>query len=54
MAMALATTSCDDADHSNTTTHEDTAVLVTDPNNNLEASPVNDTTVADTVHNDQQ
>ena len=36
---------------SNTTTDADTAVLVNDPENNLNASPVNDTTVNDTVHN---
>jgi hypothetical protein len=35
----------------NTTSNADTAVLVNDTANNLNANPVNDTMVNDTVHN---
>ena len=47
--MAFAT-SCNDANMANDETNNgDTAVLVEDPNNTLEANPVNDTTVGDTI-----
>jgi hypothetical protein len=52
IAATVAVTSCGDTDKSETTTtNEDTAVLVEDPNNQLEAAPVNDTLIADTVTN---
>ncbi len=51
-AMTLALYSCTSTEQTgNTTTDADTAVLVNDPDNNLNANPVNDTTVNDTVHN---
>ena len=52
--MSVAVASCSNNNKAaNTTTNADTAVLVNDQANNLNASPVNDTTVKDTVHNQQ-
>lgn len=42
-------TSCGDSGTTDSSNNGDTAVLVEDPENTLEASPVNDTLVADTV-----
>ena len=51
-AMTVTFYSCTSTEQTgNTTTEADTAVLVNDPDNNLNANPVNDTTVNDTVHN---
>lgn len=51
---AIGFASCQDShEATNTTTNADTAVLVSDPNNTLDANPVNDTVVADTVHTAQ-
>ncbi len=52
--LAIGFASCQDShETTNTTTNADTAVLVNDPNNTLDANPVNDTVVADTVHTGQ-
>ena len=51
--MTVAFTSCDEGGTTDSTTTGDTAVLVQDPENTLEASPVNDTVVADTVQPNQ-
>lgn len=51
-AITVTLFSCSSTEQAgNTTTDADTAVLVNDPENNLNANPVNDTTVNDTVHN---
>ena len=52
--MVIGFAACQDNHQAtNTTTNADTAVLVNDPNNTLDANPVNDTVVADTVHTGQ-
>lgn len=52
--LAIGFAACQDShETTNTTTNADTAVLVEDPNNALNANPVNDTVVADTVHTAQ-
>lgn len=49
--VAIGFASCQENNQpANTTNNADTAVLVDDPSNTLNASPVNDTLVADTVH----
>jgi hypothetical protein len=49
--LAIAAMSCnEDTKGSHTTSDADTAALVNDPNNTLNANPVNDTIVADTVN----
>ena len=54
MVAGIAFASCNNNPKNvNTTSNADTAVLVNDTANNLNASPVNDTTVHDTVHNAQ-
>jgi len=54
LATGIGLTSCDNNHKAvNTTTNSDTAVLVNDPGNSLNASPVKDTMVQDTVHNHQ-
>lgn len=48
--LAIAAMSCnEDTKATHTTNDADTAALVNDPNNALNANPVNDTIVADTV-----
>ncbi len=51
-ALSIALVSCSNNDKAaNTTTNADTAILVDDPGNTLNANPVNDTMTTDTVHN---
>ncbi len=52
MSVAVSTMSCaNNPKEGDTTNNADPAVLVNDPGNSLNANPVNDTTVVDTVHN---
>ncbi len=52
LVMTIGAMSCaENPKDVNTTNNADTAVLVNDPNNNMNANPVNDSTVNDTVHN---
>lgn len=49
--IILAAASCDNSTMNESDSKADTAVLVEDPANTLDANPVNDTTViVDTVH----
>lgn len=50
IALSIAATSCDSNEVDDTAdTVEDTAILVEDPGNTLQADPINDTTVLDTT-----
>ncbi len=50
IALASVATSCDSNEVDDTAdTAEDTAILVEDPGNTLQADPINDTTVLDTT-----
>lgn len=52
LILAIGFISCENNSQAvNSTTSADTAVLVNDPANSLNANPVNDTMVKDTVRN---